>query len=80
MINDGSGGDVPADAREEIEFEAAGSRFVLRVFPDPSGLRGQVFRGEEKIAGVQIYHSSDREALLREARRDRAVLRAASAG
>jgi hypothetical protein len=66
--------------REEIEFESEGSTFVLRVFPDPSGLRGQVFRGEEKIAGVQIYHSDDREMLLRAARRDRAVLRAAAAG
>ncbi|MEX0665794.1 MAG: hypothetical protein WD598_13640 [Acidimicrobiia bacterium] len=80
MIGHRSDGAVPDDAREEIEFEAAGSTFVLRVFPGASGLRGQVFRGEEKIAGVQIYHSSDREALLREARRDRAVLRAAAAG
>lgn len=65
------------ESPEEIEFEAGGMTFALRVFRDPSGLRGQVFRGEEKIAGVQIYHSDDREALLRAARRDRAVLRAA---
>jgi hypothetical protein len=64
---------------EEIDFEVDGAAFVLRVFSDPSGLRGQVFRGEEKIAGVQIYHSDDRGALLREARRDRAVLRAVGA-
>lgn len=61
---------------EEIPFEVDGVGFVLRVFPGPSGLRGQVFRGDEKIAGVQIYHHDDREALLAEARRDRAVKRA----
>lgn len=65
-------------AAEEIAFDAGGEHYVLRVFGDPSGLRGQVFRGEEKIAGVQIYHSTDRELLLREARRNRAVLRAAA--
>jgi hypothetical protein len=63
---------------EEIGFEVDGVDFVLRVFPDPSGLRGQVFRGDEKIAGVMIYHRDDRETLLAEARRDRAVKRAAS--
>ncbi|MCJ7437897.1 MAG: hypothetical protein MUP97_09070 [Acidimicrobiia bacterium] len=71
-----AGGDTP----EEIEFEADGSTFVLRVSRGASGLRGQVFRGEERIAGVQIYHSDDPELLVREARRDRAVLRAASGG
>ncbi len=60
---------------EEIPFEVGGVSLVLRVHPDPSGLRGQVFRGDEKIAGVQIYHRQDREALLAEARRNRAVLR-----
>lgn len=67
--------DVP-----EVELEIEGASFVLRVFPDPSGLRGQVFRGEEKIAGVQIYHSTDVDSLIREARRNRAVLRAARDG
>jgi hypothetical protein len=62
---------------EEIDFEVDGAAFVLRVFSDPSGLRGQVFRGEEKIAGVQIYHSKDPQLLLRAAQRDKAVLRAA---
>jgi hypothetical protein len=62
----------------DISFEAAGETFTLQVFADPSGLRGQVFRGEEKIAGVQIYHSKDRELLLRQARTNKAVLRAAS--
>ena len=61
---------------EEIPFEVDGIDFVLRVHPDPSGLRGQVFRGDEKVAGVQIYHREDTEALLVEARRDRAVRRA----
>jgi hypothetical protein len=64
------------DPVEEIPFEVDGVDLVLRVHPDPSGLRGQVFRGDEKVAGVQIYHREDRDALLAEARRDRAVLRA----
>ena len=63
---------------EEIPFELDGVDFVLRVLPGPSGLRGQVFRGDEKVAGVQVYHRDDREALLAEARRDRAVKRAAA--
>lgn len=67
-----------ADAGEqELELGIEGANFVLRVFADPSGLRGQVFRGEEKIAGVQVYHTTDVEALVRQARSDRAVLRAA---
>lgn len=61
----------------EVELDVGGVGFVLRVFADPSGLRGQVFHGEEKIAGVQIYHSADVDALVRQACRDRAVLRAA---
>jgi hypothetical protein len=32
-----------------------------------------------RIAGVQIYHSNDVELLVREARRNRAVARAAAA-
>ena len=63
---------------EEINFEVDGVGFVLRVFPDPSGLRGQVFSGDEKVAGVQIYHREDREELLRQARTDRAVRQAAA--
>lgn len=65
-------------AGEQLDFEVNGVAFVLRVFDDPSGLRGQVFRGDEKVAGVQIYHREDREALLAEARKDRAVRRAAA--
>jgi hypothetical protein len=63
---------------EEIDFVVDGVGFVLRVFPGPSGLRGQVFSGDEKVAGVQIYHSEDRQALLRQARSDRAVQRVAA--
>jgi hypothetical protein len=66
-------------AAEHIDFEVDGVGFVLRVFPDPSGLRGQVFSGDEKVAGVQIYHREDREALLQAARTDRAVRRAVEA-
>ncbi len=66
-----------AGAAEEIPFELDGVSFALRVHPDTSGLRGQVFHGEEKVAGVQIYHSTDRDRLLREARGNRAVRRLA---
>lgn len=66
--------EVPA----EIEFETEGSTFVLRIVRGGSGLRGQVFRGEERIAGVQTFHTDDPELLLREAQRNRAVLRAAT--
>ncbi|MHB2024017.1 MAG: hypothetical protein ACYCO3_11905 [Mycobacteriales bacterium] len=61
----------------ERALEVAGVAFVLRLFADPSGLRGQVFYGEEKIAGVQLFHSTDVSRLLWLARRDRAVLAAA---
>jgi len=70
---------VASDAPEKIEFEADGVTFVLRVSRGASGIRGQVFRGEVRIAGVQIYHSNDVELLVREARRNRAVARAAAA-
>jgi hypothetical protein len=65
------------EAEQELELEVEGCSFRLRVFQDPSGLRGQVFLGEEKVAGVQVYHVTDVEALVRQAKRDRAVLRAA---
>lgn len=58
------------------DLEVGGQHFTLHVYPDPSGLRGQVFDGEEKIAGVQIFHTTDVDRLLALARRDRAVLRA----
>jgi hypothetical protein len=67
------------EADREVEIEVEGHRFRLLVFADPSGLRGQVFRGEEKIAGVQVYHVTDVDALVRRAERDPAVLRAAKA-
>ncbi len=66
------------DTPEEIEFEVESSAFVLRVSRGASGIRGQVFRGEVRIAGVQIYHSNDVDLLVREARGNRAVLRAAA--
>ena len=68
-----------AEAEQEVELEVEGCRFRLLVFADPSGLRGQVFLGEEKVAGVQVYHVTDVEALVRRAERDPAVLRAARA-
>jgi hypothetical protein len=63
---------------EEIDFEVDGAAFVLRVVPAPSGLRGEVFSGDEKVAGVYAYHTEDRQALLRQARSDHAVQRAAA--
>lgn len=60
----------------EVELRLEGVTFRLLVFPDPSGLRGQVFLGEEKIAGVQIFHETSLEHLLARARRDTAVRRA----
>lgn len=66
-------GSAPAD---ELALDIDGVPFTLRVFPDPSGLRGQVFLGEEKIAGVQIFHTTDVERLMQLARTDRAVARA----
>ena len=62
---------------EQIDFEVDGVPFVLHVAASPSGLRGQVFSGDEKVAGVRVYHTEDRRALLRQARRDPAVHRAA---
>jgi hypothetical protein len=63
---------------EEIDFEVDGAAFVLRVVAGPSGLRGQVFSGDEKVAGVHVYHTEDRQALVRQARSDQAVQRAAA--
>jgi len=80
MTGPGSDAIAESDIPEEIEFEADGAAFVLRVSRGASGIRGQVFRGEVRIAGVQIYHSNDVELLVRDARRNRAVLRAAAEG
>ncbi len=74
-VDEVTAGDTP----EEIEFEVEGSAFVLRISRGASGIRGQVFRGEVRIAGVQIYHSNDVDLLVREARGNQAVLRAAAA-
>lgn len=75
-VDEIAAGDTP----DEIEFEVDGSAFVLRVSRGASGIRGQVFRGEVRIAGVQIYHSDDVDLLVRDARANRAVLRAAAGG
>lgn len=60
----------------EVGLEIDGVSFTLRVSDDPSGLRGQVFHGEEKVAGVQIYHQKSLDRLTAIALRDAAVLRA----
>jgi hypothetical protein len=71
---------APDQLPASIELEVDGVTFELRVFGDPSGLRGQVFRGEEKVAGVQLYHDKDVDRLVKLARKDPAVLRAAQSG
>lgn len=65
-----------AQVADEVALDVDGVAFTLRVFPDPSGLRGQVFYGEEKIAGVQVFHTTDVARLVQRARSDRAVARA----
>lgn len=80
MTEPGIDAQAAGEPPEEVEFEVEGSAFVLRVSRGASGIRGQVFRGEVRIAGVQIYHSNDIDLLLRDARGNRAVLRAAAAG
>ncbi len=62
--------------RSSVPLEVGGHPFTLHVYDDPSGLRGQVFDGEEKIAGVQVFHTTDVDRLIALARRDRAVARA----
>lgn len=60
----------------EVDLNIDGVSFVLHVRDDPSGLRGQVFYGEEKIAGVQIFHHKSVDNLTAMALKDAAVLRA----
>ena len=62
---------------QEMAFELSGVPFTLRLFDDPSGLRGQVWHHHERIAGVRLFHSSDVAKLTEQARRNRAVLQAA---
>jgi hypothetical protein len=62
---------------ESLALEVGSCTFELRVFTDPSGLRGQVMDGEDKVAGIQIFHSTDKDALIAKARADKAVRRRA---
>lgn len=64
------------DRPRELPFEFGGIAFRLLVYKAPSGLRGQVFHGEEKVAGMRIYHSEDIDRLRAQLERDRAFLRA----
>ncbi len=61
---------------DSVDLQVGEQHFTMYVIPDPSGLRGQVFDGEEKIAGVQIFHTTDVQLLVAMAQHDRAVLRA----
>lgn len=71
-------GDAVGDPAEPtaVPLVVGGHQFTLYVHADPSGLRGQVFDGEEKLAGVQVFHTTDVGRLVALAQRDRAVLRA----
>lgn len=64
------------DQPTSVPLEVGGQQFTLHVYADPSGLRGQVFDGQDKLAGVQIFHTTDVRLLIGMAKRDRAVLRA----
>jgi hypothetical protein len=66
---------APAPHLPEVVLDFGGVTLQLRVFDDPSGLRGQVFDGEEKVAGVQVFHTKDVSRLVAVARRDAAVHR-----
>lgn len=68
-------GRVAGEPSPELALDIDGISLRLRVYDDPSGLRGQVFDGEEKVAGVQIFHTKDVQLLLARARGDRAVHR-----
>jgi hypothetical protein len=59
-----------------IAFEHAGVQFELRVRREPSGLAGQVFHGQEVVAGVRLFHSEDVGRLQALVLKDRAFLRA----
>jgi hypothetical protein len=63
---------------QEVALEVGGVPFTLRLSPSPSGLRGQVWHGDERIAGVRLFHSSDVDRLRELAARNSAVLRAAA--
>lgn len=73
MSGDAAGAMAPPAS---VPLEVGGQEFTLHVYADPSGLRGQVFAGQEKIAGVQVFHTTDVQLLVALAKRDRAVLRA----
>lgn len=72
-MNDPTSAPTPVDS---VDLQVGEQHFTMYVIPDPSGLRGQVFDGEEKIAGVQIFHTTDVQLLVAMAQHDRAVLRA----
>lgn len=63
---------------QEVALEVGGVSFTLLLFPNASGLRGQVWHGEERIAGLRLFHSSDVDRLAELAGRNTAVLRAAA--
>ena len=72
---------VVARKRTNAGFRAADRKALRRSRAELINERSRALSSlEEKIAGVQIYHSTDVDSLIREARRNRAVLRAARDG
>jgi hypothetical protein len=72
-----AGAAVAEDAQPTVmPFDYAGVQFELRVRHEPSGLAGQVFHGQEFVAGIRLFHSEDVNRLQALAVKDRAFLRA----
>lgn len=63
---------------QHLTVEVDGVTFTVQTSPSPSGLRGQVWYGERRIAGLRLFHDDSAERLLEQVRRHRAVLRAAA--
>lgn len=75
---------VAMDDGQVLLIERDGLEFRLHVFRLPSGLRGDLYFGDEKVAGQRIYHSDDverlRDQVLRDAAFQRAVRRLSEEG
>lgn len=68
---------MSSDDFQDVPCDVGGVPFTVRVFPDPSGIRAQVWYGEERIAGLRLFHSDDIDRALQQVRSNKAVLRAA---
>lgn len=63
---------------QHLTVEVDGVPFSVQTSPSPSGLRGQVWYGERRIAGLRLFHEDNADKLLEQVRRHPAVLRAAA--